>query len=186
MELAGSGYLYTVAVIAITFAGFSGMTMIFRQILGEHFSRLDSFVVRTVIQLGLMAAFACLLPPLLAQFEIAAAVNWRISSAILAILLCGWSADFPRRRRAASAVRIPISIWCVVVLLYLTVIALAVEAIHPSSALAVGIYCGAASFILMAGALLFLFSLTFLFPLQTERSASKEVSPGDNNARTTG
>jgi hypothetical protein len=47
----------------------------FPQILSEHFSRLDSFVVRTVIQLGLMAAFACLLPPLLAQFGIAAGLR---------------------------------------------------------------------------------------------------------------
>lgn len=179
MELAGSGYLYTVAVIAITFAGFSGMTMIFRQILGEHFTRLDSFVVRSVIQLGLMSSFASLLPPLLAQFEIAAAVNWRVSSAILAILLCSWSADFPRRRHAASAMRIPAPIWCVVVLLYLNVIALAAEAIFPSAALAAGIYSTAASSILLAGGLLFLFSLTFLFPLQADQAGPKGAPPGD-------
>src|SRR5579864_3594271 len=142
------------------------MTMIFRQILGEHFTRLDSFVVRSVIQLGFMSTFACLLPPLLAQFELPAAINWRMSGAILAILLGVWSFDFPRRRRTASAVRIPLPIWCLVVVLDVTVVVLAAEAIYPSSALAPGIYSSAATFILMAGALLFLLSLTFLFPLQ--------------------
>lgn len=177
MELVGSGYLYTVALAAITFAGFSGMTMIFRQILGEHFTRLDSFVVRSVIQLGFISTFACLLPPLLAQFGMAAAVIWRIASAILAILLCLWSIDFPRRRRAASAVRIPVPIWCVVVLLYVAVLVLTAESIYPS-ALAVGIYSSAATSILVAGALLFLLSLTFLFPLQAEHSG-KDVPTGE-------
>lgn len=179
MELAGSGYLYTVAVIAVTFAGFSGMTMIFRQILGEHFTRLDSFVVRSVIQLGLMSVFACLVPPLLAQFEIAVVLNWRISSAILAIVLCAWSVDFPRRRHAASAVRIPVPVWCVISLLYLSVIALAAEAAFPSVPIAIGIYCTAATFILMTGGLLFLFSLTFLFPLQVDPPAGRSRPAAD-------
>jgi hypothetical protein len=180
MELAGSGYLYAVATGAITFAGFSGMTMIFRQILGEHFTRLDSFVVRSVIQLGFMSAFACMLPPLLAQYGIAASIVWRISSAILGIALGLWSFDFPRRRHAASAVRIPAPIWCIVILLDLTVLALSAQAIYPSPTLATGLYSSAASFILMAGALIFLLSLTFLFPVQAAHPSPKDVAPGND------
>jgi hypothetical protein len=31
MEIAGTGYLYTLAVVVTTFAGFTALTMIFRQ-----------------------------------------------------------------------------------------------------------------------------------------------------------
>ncbi|HLZ99701.1 MAG TPA: hypothetical protein VKP66_17325 [Steroidobacteraceae bacterium] len=53
------------------------------------------------------------------------------------------------------------------------------EALHSRSALAPGIYCSAATFILMAGALLFLLSLTFLFPLQAAHPGT-DVPPGHN------
>jgi hypothetical protein len=58
IELAGSSYLYTLGVIATTFAGFAGLTVIFREILGGQLTCLDGFVIRTFIQLGFMARAA--------------------------------------------------------------------------------------------------------------------------------
>jgi hypothetical protein len=169
MELAGSGYLYTLVVIATTFAGFAGMTMIFRQVFGGHVTRLDSFVVRTFIQLGFLSTFASLLPPLLAQFGIAPATSWRVSSAVYAILLGLGSFTFPRRRNAASPTRAPTPIWCVVIVLDIAALALAANVIFPLSAQTVGIYSAAATVALIGGATFFLFSLIFLFerPLET-------------------
>jgi hypothetical protein len=95
MELAGTGYLFTVGVIATTFAGFAGLTVVFRQILGGQLTRLDGFVIRTFIQLGFLATAGSLLPPLLHLFELAPATNWRVSSIVMAALLGAWSFSFP-------------------------------------------------------------------------------------------
>ena len=35
MELPGSNYLYTIATLSITYAGFAALIVIFRQIIGE-------------------------------------------------------------------------------------------------------------------------------------------------------
>ena len=77
VELAASGYLYTIAVIATTFASFSALTMIFRQMLGGQMTKFDSFIIRTFVQLGFMATLGSILPPLLALFEIPSVVDWR-------------------------------------------------------------------------------------------------------------
>jgi len=169
MELAGSGYLYTIAVAAITFAGFSGLTVIFRQILGGQLTRLDSFVLRIFIQLGFLAAAGSLLPPLLALFYIPPANNWRISSAVLAMLFGLWALTYPRRRHNASpSIRMPFPVWCVIAVFDVTVFVVAANAIFPLGAWAVGIYCAAVTVILFGGATFFLFSLIFLFEQPVE------------------
>ena len=180
VELVGTGYRYTLAVVATTFAAFASMTMIFRQVFGGHVTKLDSFVVRTIIQLGFLSTLASLLPPLLAQFEIAPAANWRASSVVLAVLLGLWSFTFPRRRNAASPIRAPTQIRCVIVVLDIDVLALAANAIFPLPALAVGIYSTAATVVLISGATLFLFSLIFLFerPLETVHPGPRTVRRG--------
>jgi hypothetical protein len=109
MELAGAAYLYTVAVIATTFAGFAGLTVIFRQILGGQLTRLDSFVVRVFIQLGFMATAGSLLPPLLSLFELPPSAVWRTSSIVMAVLLGLWAFSYPHRRRSASPTPAPVS-----------------------------------------------------------------------------
>ena len=170
MELPGTGYLFNLSVIATTFAGFAGLTVIFREILGGKLTRLDGFVIRTFIQLGFLAAFGSLLPPLFQLFELPPAVIWRSASIVMALLLGAWSFSFPRRRHAASPTRVPAPIMCTVIVLDIAALALVANAVWPASHYATGIYATAVTVNLVGGATFFLFSLIFLFAKPLEPS----------------
>src|SRR5215212_7878939 len=103
MELNGTSYLYNLSVIATTFAGFSGLTVIFREILGGKLTRLDSFVIRIFIQLGFMAAFGAILPPLFHLFELSPPAIWRAASILMALILGAWSFTYPMRAACSFA-----------------------------------------------------------------------------------
>lgn len=49
MELKGASYLYTLATLMVTFAGFSALLLIVRQAAGARLSSLDRFLTRTVV-----------------------------------------------------------------------------------------------------------------------------------------
>src|SRR5215213_10600140 len=176
MELNGAAYLYNLSVIATTFAGFSGLTVIFREILGGKLTRLDSFVIRIFIQLGFMAAFGAILPPLFHLFELSPPVIWRAASILMALILGAWSFTYPMRRHAASPTPAPKPIWFVVAVLDFAALALAGNAIWPSSRYAAGIYSAAVTIMLAGGASFFLFSLIFLFakPVESSTPAPKD------------
>ena len=85
MELSGSGYLYTLAVVAMTFVGFCAIVLAFR-----HTTRTSPTNVlhsHIYIELGFSAAGFAMLPPLLATFELSPPIIWRSSSLIIAIIL---------------------------------------------------------------------------------------------------
>ncbi len=156
MEIAGVGYLYTTAAIGIAFASLSILTMIFRQMLGGNPTKFDSFVTRTLIQLGFMTALGSILPPLLALLEIPAATNWRVSSAAMAIILGWWALSFPRRRREVNPTRMPRPVWCFAVVLDFAALALAANAIVAPAERLVGIYAAAVTAIMIGSGVLFL------------------------------
>jgi hypothetical protein len=176
MELHGSGYLFNLSVIATTFAGFAGLTVIFREILGGKLTKLDGFVIRTFIQLGFLAAFGSILPPLLYLFELSPPTIWRTASIITALLLGAWSFSFPIRRHAASPTRAPVPIWITIFALDAAALALLANAVWPASHYATGIYATAVTLNLVGGATFFLFSLIFLFakPIEASTPAPKE------------
>ena len=175
MELAASGYLYTIALMAITFAGFSVLMMIFRQMLGGQLTKFDSFVTRIYIQLGFMTALGSILPPLLALFDIPASTNWRASSAVMAVILGWWALTFPRRRHAATSTNLPKPGWFFVTWLVFAALALAINAIIAPAERLVGIYAAAVTAILICAGMMFLFSLISLYepPLDVKRQKSK-------------
>jgi len=45
MELPGSGYLYALATISVTFVGFSSLVLVFRQTVGRATTHYDSYFV---------------------------------------------------------------------------------------------------------------------------------------------
>jgi len=87
VELLGSGYLYTIATLAITYAGFAAFIVIFRQIIGGGVSGYNVFVIRSVLMRSFIVAFSAMLPPALAFFDLSQSVIWRISSFVCALLL---------------------------------------------------------------------------------------------------
>jgi hypothetical protein len=112
MELPGSSYLYTIATLSITYAGFAALIVIFRQIIGGGVSSYDVFVIRSVLMRSFIIAFSAMLPPALALFDLSQSVIWRISSLFAALLLGLFNLTFPARRRAAT--HIPINKWALI------------------------------------------------------------------------
>jgi hypothetical protein len=80
MELPGTGYLYNLTLISVTFAGFSALITAFRQMVGGRFTKYDAFLIRSALVSSLIVIVCALLPPLLALFELSAAIIWRLSS----------------------------------------------------------------------------------------------------------
>ena len=105
MEIAGAGYLYTLATISITYTGFAALTIILRQGVGGRISDFDAFFISSVVVRGFLVATGSLLPLLLALLEISEESIWRLCSFITAtmmgvFLLVWW---VQRRRVTTSA-----------------------------------------------------------------------------------
>jgi hypothetical protein len=157
------GYLYTVATAGMTFAGLSVLTMILRQMLGGQITKWDSFVTRTWVELGFMTTFGSILPPLLMLFEAPAPIAWRISSGVLAVILGSWALTFPRRRQAVNPARLPLQVVIFSLALDGAALALAANAIIIPGGLLPGVYAAAATAILIAAGLLFLFAFAYWY-----------------------
>jgi hypothetical protein len=150
-------------VVSISYVEFTALILIFRQSMGGQITTLDAFIIRTLIQLGLLAVIGSLLPPLLAQFDIQPTAIWQVSSGIIAVILGIWVASFPSRRRAASPIAIPSAIWVVLAFLGVMDLTLLSNVVGPRDKFGVGIYSLGVTGVLLAGIILFLFSLIFIF-----------------------
>jgi cellulose synthase/poly-beta-1,6-N-acetylglucosamine synthase-like glycosyltransferase len=78
VELPGSSYLYTIATLSITYAGFAALLVIFRQIIGGGVSKIDVYLIRLVLMRSFIIAFSAMLPPALAFFDLSQSVIWRM------------------------------------------------------------------------------------------------------------
>ena len=112
MELPGTGYLYTIATLSITYAGFAALIVVFRQIIGGGVSTYDVFVIRSVLMRSFIIAFSAMVPPALALFDLSQSTIWRISSLCAAIPLGVFTLTFQARR--SSVTDRPISKWAAV------------------------------------------------------------------------
>jgi len=162
MELPGTGYLYTLAGIAMTFVGFTVLIAVLRQTLSGHVTAIHIFATRMTIQLGLMTVLGSMLAPLLALSTLPAAAVWRLSSAVMAVILSYWTVTYPKRRIAASPVVVPPLVWALIGILGLGDVALIANAAAPWGDNSVVLYAGGVSSILFVAAMLFLAGLWFL------------------------
>jgi len=153
-----SGYLYAMAAVGMSFAGLSVLTMILGQMLGGQMNKFDGFVARSWVQLGFMITLGSILPPLVALFEAPTPMVWRISSAVMAIILGCWALTFPRRRRAAKSSPLPMQVITFCVAMDLVALALAANAIAVPVKRLPGIYAASVTAILIGAAMLFLFA----------------------------
>ncbi len=102
MELYGVSYLYTMALLAMTFIGFSAIVMLLRQTLHGKLSRLDLMIAQSYMEFGLMISVGAMLPPLLGSWQLSPAIIWRVSSGLLAVCVLLFAFTYPARRRKAS------------------------------------------------------------------------------------
>jgi hypothetical protein len=160
MELPGSAYLYTLATLAMTFAGFCAIVIVLRQTTGRDISGFHIVLTRLYLESGLFAAAFCMLPPLLALCGLSEMTVWRVSSAIIvAVLLC-FGATYPMRRAAVIAGSVPRARWMPIVFVsMLIVIALLGNAAGFPYRPTIGPIAVAATWTLGCGAMVFVLAL---------------------------
>jgi hypothetical protein len=107
MELKGASFLYTLATLMVTFAGFSALLLIIRQGAGARLSAFDRFLTRTIVGHLFVLTAGALIPALLNLYEIPEALVWKASSLMFGIPMLALLLTYPRRRIAAYGKQAP-------------------------------------------------------------------------------
>ena len=124
MELPGTAYLYTMALLGMTFIGFSAIVMLLRQTLGRRLRAFDALFAHVYMEFGLIISAGAMLPPLLMFWELSAVMAWCVSSGIVGPILFIFALTYPARRRAASGEPTPLYVRVNVSLVFLIGLAL--------------------------------------------------------------
>jgi hypothetical protein len=102
MEVKGAALLYTLATVAITFAGFAALLLIVRQLAGGSLTALDRFLARTVVTHCVWFAGGALIPSALALFDLPEPLVWKVSALLFGLPMLGLLLTFQRRRISAT------------------------------------------------------------------------------------
>ena len=159
MELPGSAYLYTLATLAMTFAGFCAIAIVLRQTAGKGISGFHLVLTRLYLESGLFSAAFCMLPPLLALCGLTETTVWRVSSAIIATVLLCFGATYPMRRAAITAGSLPSARWVPIAFVSMLVVALVSNAAGFPYRPTIGPIAVAATWSLCCGATVFVLAL---------------------------
>ncbi len=117
MEVKGATFLFTLAGLMITFAGFSALLLGLRQAAGARLSLLDRSLARTVMTYIFVLTAAALLPALLALYDIQETLIWRVSGVLFALPMLSLQVTYPSRRRKVVGKGPPPAIYAVFVVL---------------------------------------------------------------------
>jgi hypothetical protein len=101
MELHASGYFYALAALSMAFVGFSAIVAVLHQSTGKPLSPFQGLITSVFVELGLMATGFAMLAPTLAICGLREELVWKVSSAIMLVILAPWLFVYPRRRRRA-------------------------------------------------------------------------------------
>jgi hypothetical protein len=115
MEVKGATFLYTLAGLMITFAGFSALLLSVRQAAGARLSLLDRYLAKTVMTHIFVLTAAALLPALFSLYDIQDKWIWRISSVLFALPMLALQVTYPLRRRKVVGLGPPPAIFAVFV-----------------------------------------------------------------------
>ncbi|HTB34399.1 MAG TPA: hypothetical protein VK842_06020 [bacterium] len=117
MDMKGATFLYTLAGLMITFAGFSALLLAVRPASGASLSTLDKYLAKTVMTHLFVLTAAALLPALLALYDLPEPLIWRDAAVLFALPMLSLQATYPHRRRRAIGEGPPIAILAVFVVL---------------------------------------------------------------------
>ncbi len=115
MEVKGAAFLYTLAGLMITFAGFSTLLWGLRQAAGAKLTPLDRYIAKTVMTYLFVLTAGALLPALLGLFDVPENWIWRGSGVLFGLPMLYLQATYPSRRRKAVGKGPPPAIWAVFV-----------------------------------------------------------------------
>lgn len=145
MEFTGTGYLFALSGVAMTFAGFSALILVLRQVRGSTVNaRYDAWGAVMNLQSGFLVSAAALVPVLLADtgwFSLIAV--WRAASLLLLIPLALSFATYMRRRRTVTGVAAPRHVILNLMFLSATMIPLAFNILGWPLAPQFGLYAAA-------------------------------------------
>ena len=115
MEIQGATFLYALAGLMITFAGFSALLLALRPLAGAKLSLLDRYLAKTVMTHVFVLTAGALLPALLALYDIQETWIWRASGVLFALPMLSLQVTYPRRRRKVVGEGPPPAIFAVFV-----------------------------------------------------------------------
>jgi hypothetical protein len=98
MDFKGATFLYTLAGMMITFAGFSALLLAVRPATGAKLSMLDRFLAKTVMTHIFVLSAGALLPAVFALFDASDRWIWRGSSVLFALPMLYLQLTYPARR----------------------------------------------------------------------------------------
>jgi hypothetical protein len=99
-----SDILLTLAEVAVAFVGFAGIASVFARRLDQVPNALVAVRLRGMVDTGLAACFAAVLPLVVASYPLSASATWQLSSLGFAgVFLFVWVIAQARLRRMAKA-----------------------------------------------------------------------------------
>jgi hypothetical protein len=138
MEFKGETFLYILAGLMITFAGFSALLLALRPAAGAKLSQLDRYLAKTVMTYIFVLTAGALLPALFALYDIQEKWIWRGSAVLFALPMLSLQVTYPLRRRKAVGKGPPPAIFAVLVVLgsavTLTMLGYVLEGLQYSAA----------------------------------------------------
>ena len=117
MDFKGATFLYTLAGLMITFAGFSALLLALRPAAGAKLSLLDRYLAKTVMTYIFVLTAAALLPGIFALYNLPEKWIWRGSALLFALPMLSLQVTYPRRRRKVAGQGPPPAIFAVFVVL---------------------------------------------------------------------
>ncbi len=99
MDVKGATFLFVLAGLMITFAGFSALLLVLRQAAGARLQLLDRFLAKTVMTYIFVLTAGALLPAILALYDMPEKWIWRCSSVLFALPMLSLQVTYPQRRR---------------------------------------------------------------------------------------
>jgi hypothetical protein len=114
-------FLYALAGLMITFAGFSALLLALRPAAGAKLSLLDRYLAKTVMTNIFVLTAGALLPALLSLYGIQEKWIWRGSGVLFALPMLFLQLTYPLRRRKAVGKGPPLAVFAVLVVFGATV-----------------------------------------------------------------
>ena len=111
MELPNAAYLYTLALIAIGYVGFTAIVLILRQSLGGTLSSLDTLVARLFMVRGFVITYLSMVPMLMAGFELSHTAVWQVSSGLGGLSLVVMHVGYQVLRGRITGDPTPLHLW---------------------------------------------------------------------------
>ncbi len=167
MDLPGSGYLFTLAVLAITFVGFTAIVVILRQSAGGKFLPIDAVVARLFMVWGFTVTYAAMLPVVLAAYDLRPAVVWQISSIVSGVVVLFANASYPFLRRRATGQATPVHVQLHVAFAVVTGLVLMLNALEPFPRAVSAIYLTATTVYLVHASFAFVQHFGFMLENMT-------------------